>query len=97
MYAEWIHSSNGLPHEGQQVEFLLERRSVALEGSYTHQAFRSHWVEYAISRVRSWRNLTQQCDLAIPVWNQAERVLSNASSHETSHYPLPEGGLAHAA
>ena len=97
MHAEWTHSSNGLPREGQQIEFLLDYRSVAMEGSYTHQAFHSHWAEYTVDRVRSWRNLRDVCDMTIPARNPAERVLSSAPRPETIHYPLPAGGMAHAA
>ncbi len=96
MHAQWIQSSNGLPREGQQIEFLLESRSIAIEGSYTHQAFRSHWAEYAIDRVRRWRNLREVGDLATPVWNQTLRVLSSAPRLDTSHDPLHTGRLAHA-
>ena len=96
MYADWIFSSNGLPREGQQIEFLLESRSVAMEGSYTHHAFRSHWAEYAVDRVCSWRNLRQVGDLATPVRNQALRVLSSAPRLDTVHVPMHPGGLTHA-
>ncbi len=96
MHAQWIKSSNGLPREGQQIEFLLESRSVAMEGSYTHQAFRSHWAEYAVDRVLSWRNLGKVCELTTPARNQALRVLSGAPPLDMIHVPLHAGGLAHA-
>ena len=96
MYADWIFSSNGLPHQGQQIEFLLDFRNVAMNGTYIHQAFRSHWAEYDVARVRSWRNLTEVCDLATPPRSQAKHVLSNVSCQDTSYHPLPIGGLAHA-
>ena len=97
MCADWIFSSNGLPRQGQQIEFLLDSRNVAMKGTYIHQAFRSHWAEYDVARVRSWRNLTEVFDLTTPARSQAEHVLSSASRHDTSHHPLPIGGLAHAA
>lgn len=97
MYAEWITSANGLPREGQQIEFLLDCRSIAMEGSYTHQAFRSHWAEYDVDRVRSWRGLAEVCDLATPAQNQVPRVLIRAPRDDTSHHPLPAAGMAHAA
>lgn len=97
MYADWIISSNGLPREGQQIEFLLDFRSVAMKGSYTHQAFRSHWAEYTVERVQSWRNLSEASDLAPPAQNLAERFLPSASFKEASQAALPAGGLAHAA
>ncbi len=96
MFAEWIHSSNGLPREGQQIEFLLECRSVAMEGSYTHHAFRSHWAEYAVDRVHSWRNLREGSDLATSARNEASSVLSSAQRLDSIHLPLNLGGLAHA-
>ena len=97
MYADWNQSSNGLPREGQQIEFMLDYCSVAMEGTYDHQVFHSHWAEYTVDRVRSWRNLVQECDRATPPRNQAERVLSSAPRYDTSHDPLPLGGMAHAA
>jgi hypothetical protein len=55
MSSEWIDSSAELPHEGEPVEFLLEGRDVAMDGTYTHQSFRSHWSVYEVGRVRNWR------------------------------------------
>ncbi len=95
MNADWTQSSTGLPREGQQIEFLLESRSVAMEGSYTHQAFHSHWAEYAVDRVRSWRRLREACDLATPARNQGLSVRSSAPRLDSVHVPLHEGGLAH--
>ena len=96
MYAEWIQSSNSLPREGQQIEFLLDHRSMAMEGTYTRQGFHSHWTEYDVDRVRSWRNLTAVGDQATPTGNQAPRVPSSAPRLDTIRLPLPVGGLAHA-
>lgn len=59
--------------------------------------FRSHWSEYAVDRVRSWRKLTQACDLATLARNTPERVLSSTPRLEANHHPLPAGGMAHAA
>ena len=80
MHADWIQSSNGLPREGQQIEFLLDFRNVAMEGCYTHQAFQSHWAEYDIDRVRSWRKVREVCDLIIPAPYVAARVLETLPS-----------------
>ena len=96
MCTEWITSSNGLPREGQQIEFVLDSRSVAIEGTYDRQAFHSHWAEYDVDRVRSWRNLTPEFQVAVPPRNRAACVLSSALRHDTSHQLLPAGGLAHA-
>ena len=60
MNAGWDNS--GLPVEGQSVEFLLDDRSVPIDGTYARQAFQSRWSGYALGRVRAWRSadLTQQ-------------------------------------
>ncbi|HMM65669.1 MAG TPA: hypothetical protein PKC03_01900 [Dokdonella sp.] len=55
MNADWTCSSKALPCEGQQVEFVLDHRGVAIEGAYTRQTFRSRWAEYVIERVLCWR------------------------------------------
>jgi hypothetical protein len=97
MYADWNRSSNGLPGEGQQIEFLLDYRSVAMQGTYIHQVFHTHWAEYDIDRVRSWRDLGTECDPAAPVRNQTERVLSSASRRDASRDSVLGGGISHAA
>jgi hypothetical protein len=66
MSADWINRSNQLPREGQQIEFILDQRSVAMHGAYNGQAFHTRWAEYASERVQSWRNVTLQCDQASP-------------------------------
>jgi len=55
MSAQWVASSAELPHEGEPVEFLLDGRDVAMDGTYVHQIFRSHWSDYDVGRVRNWR------------------------------------------
>ena len=97
MFSDWNQSSNGLPSEGQQIEFVLEYRSVALEGRYDHQIFHSHWAEYAVDRVCSWRNRVQECSPAVATRDQAASVLSSTPRHNTRHDPLPAGDMAHAA
>ena len=56
MYAQWVTRSAELPHEGQPVEFVLEGRDVAIDGTYAEQTFRSRWSGYAVERVHSWRS-----------------------------------------
>jgi hypothetical protein len=56
MTVEWIASSLGLPHEGEPVEFFLDGRDVALEGTYVRQIFRSRWNGYEVDRVNTWRS-----------------------------------------
>jgi hypothetical protein len=56
MTIEWIASSLGLPREGEPVEFVLDGRDVALDGTYVQQIFRSRWTGYKVDRVRTWRS-----------------------------------------
>lgn len=56
MYAPWVTSSTGLPHEGQPVEFFLDGREVAMDGTYAQRIFRSRWSDYEAERVRTWRS-----------------------------------------
>jgi len=51
----WIASSTGLPSDGQPIEFLLDHRDVAIDGTYDHQTFRSRWTGYEVDRVKTWR------------------------------------------
>ena len=55
MYTQWVGSAAGLPREGQPVEFVLDGRDVAMDGTYGARTFHSHWSVYPIERVRSWR------------------------------------------
>lgn len=55
MSAQWVTSATGLPHQGESVEFMLDGRSVAMDGTYDRQTFRSRWTGYDIQRVRTWR------------------------------------------
>ena len=52
----WVASSIALPPEGESVEFVLDGREVAMDGTYTHQTFQSRWSGYDVQRVRSWRS-----------------------------------------
>lgn len=52
-----VRGAVGLPQEGEPVEFLLEGRDVALNGTYIEQIFRSRYSGYAVDRVRSWRSI----------------------------------------
>ncbi len=97
MYADWTDSSNGLPREGQQVEFMLDCRPSVMEGSYLHQAFRSKWAEYDVERVRSWRHSTRTGDVTAAARSQAERMPASAARQDAGHHPLAAVGAAHAA
>ena len=55
MSAQWVTSATGLPHQGESVEFMLDGRSVAMDGTYDRQTFRSRWTGYEVQRVRTWR------------------------------------------
>jgi len=56
MQAIWVASSASLPPESQVVEFLLDDRSVPMDGTYAHSSFHSRWTEYDVGRVRTWRS-----------------------------------------
>jgi hypothetical protein len=56
MSIEWIASSFGLPREGEPIEFVLDGRDVALDGTNFQQIFRSRWTGYEVDRVRTWRS-----------------------------------------
>src|SRR5690242_7223254 len=43
MDAQQVGNCAGLPHEGEPVEFVLEGRDVAMNGTYVAQTFRSRW------------------------------------------------------
>ncbi len=55
MYAPWVRSSTALPYEGQSVEFVLDDRKIAIDGTYAGQTFWSRWTKYDLERVGSWR------------------------------------------
>jgi len=55
MSAQWVTSATGLPRQGESVEFMLDGRSVPMDGTYDRQTFRSRWTGYDIQRVRTWR------------------------------------------
>jgi len=55
MGAQWVASSAELPREGEPIEFLLDGRDIAMDGTYSGQLFRSHWTGYEVGRVRNWR------------------------------------------
>lgn len=56
MYAPWVTSSAALPQEGQPVEFVLDGREVAMDGTYVQRTFRSRWAGYEVERVHTWRS-----------------------------------------
>lgn len=58
MDSNWVHSSANLPDEGQKIGFVLHDRNVVMQGTFAQRAFRSHWADYAIERVRSWHGET---------------------------------------
>lgn len=51
----WIRSSISLPFENQPVTFHVDGRSIALDGTYALQNFRTRWAGYTIDRVDRWR------------------------------------------
>jgi hypothetical protein len=55
MSAQLAIQSAGLPDEGERIEFVLDGRDVALDGTYVQRIFRSRWSGYTAERVSSWR------------------------------------------
>lgn len=55
MHTPWVRSSSVLPRDGEPVEFVLDNRDVAIDGTYAGQIFRSRWTNYEVARVGSWR------------------------------------------
>lgn len=53
----WTPTSEALPAEGNVVEFLLERRDLALTGTYHCCHFVSRWSRYSAGAVREWREV----------------------------------------
>ena len=51
----WTPTSEALPQEGGNVEFLLESRQVPMSGRYQGGLFVSRWSEYAVDAVHQWR------------------------------------------
>ena len=66
MTIEWITSSAALPPEGKSVEFVLDGRDVAIEGTYSRQTFQSRWSGYDVQRVRTWRPVEWVPGSALP-------------------------------
>jgi hypothetical protein len=64
MSTEWIASSFELPRDGEPVEFLLDGRDVALDGTYVRQLFKSRWTGYEVDRVRARRTSEAQAHAA---------------------------------
>lgn len=56
MNAPWAISSAALPQEGQPVEFVLDGREVAMDGTYDQRTFRSRWAGYEVERLHIWRS-----------------------------------------
>ncbi|MEO7062519.1 MAG: hypothetical protein ABI082_01940 [Dokdonella sp.] len=57
MSVEWMRTSHALPSEGEQVEFVLEHRDLAMNGVYNRCVFASRWSEYEPGVVREWRQV----------------------------------------
>jgi hypothetical protein len=76
MSTHWVASSTALPHEGDCVEFVLDGRSVPMDGTYEHQTFQSRWSDYDVQRVRTWRS----ADKILPTDQQRIRQLSPCAS-----------------
>ncbi len=80
MNTDWTCSSKELPCEGQQVEFVLDHRGVAIVGAYSQQAFRSRWAEYVIERVLCWRDRALEFDRVTSIRNNAASSKADSGS-----------------
>ena len=97
MDIDWINSSAGLPRDGEEIEFVLDSRTVAMRGTYIRPDFHSHWAEYGVNRVRSWRNLSPKCDLAVAGSDQPASFLVGTQDYGTSPPFFFAGGVPHVA
>jgi len=61
MNTPWVRSSTALPRDDQPVEFVLDDREVAIDGTYARQLFRSRWSSYDVERVGAWRLAASSC------------------------------------
>ena len=61
MNTPWVRSSTALPRDDQSVEFVLDDREVAIDGTYARQLFRSRWSSYDVERVGAWRLAASSC------------------------------------
>ncbi len=60
MSVEWMQTAHALPSDGDQVEFVLEHRDLAMNGVYNRCMFASRWSEYEPGAVREWRQVPIQ-------------------------------------
>ena len=48
MNAQLAIQPAGLPDEGERIEFILDGRDVAIDGTYIQRTFRSRWSGYTV-------------------------------------------------
>ncbi|NCT68419.1 MAG: hypothetical protein GXC76_12390 [Rhodanobacteraceae bacterium] len=53
----WTPTSEALPAEGNEVEFVLDCRDLAMTGTYHCCHFVSRWSQYSAGTVREWRKV----------------------------------------
>lgn len=75
------------------MSFFLDHRSVAMEGTYAHQVFRSRWAEYDVWRVRSWCDLSRACTRSHPAAGEAACALSRTPPRLDQQDILPADGV----
>lgn len=75
MSTQWVFTSAYLPHADEPIAFLLDDRDVPLHGTYANGVFRSHWAEYEVGRVKSWRAV--EIDAVAPMLAFAAVASSN--------------------
>ncbi len=55
MKSDWTPTSEALPPDDCEVEFVLDHRDMAMAGTYRQRMFASRWSEYEMTAVREWR------------------------------------------
>lgn len=58
----WIETSEYLPHEGDAVQFVVDRSGVLLQGVYERCVFKASWSYYAVVDVCRWRPLDRSAE-----------------------------------
>jgi hypothetical protein len=53
---------------------MLDGRSVAMDGTYDRQTFRSRWTDYEVQRVRTWRLADANSVEAIAAYSATDRL-----------------------
>ncbi|HEY6943120.1 hypothetical protein [Dokdonella sp.] len=60
----WMTTAQGLPGEGEAVQFTIGARRVPLRGRYRDGEFATRWWRYPASAVHRWQVLDRSVDFA---------------------------------